>query len=242
MERVSNELPFRALSECEEERGITGRRRRRRRRARVSKWFQRVARYFRVQGWWNKAGRVVRAMFMPRYYAICVLVASNLLRSLLVVNVWQMCEEGRRSEGLPTEGGREDKWRWKGSGVVAIRSELSTLFKEETWKVKWYGKMESPSFDTDICAKIRDWRDEVYHYLLYSSPTSLSFLETSKGPPFETISSILAELTFALPLHFAPSPICLITLFPRNKWREYRGRRGRIIAIPRESKRQNYFW
>lgn len=63
-------------------------------------------------------------MFMPRYYAICVLVASNQLRSPLVVNVWQMCEEGRHWEG----GGKinEDE---KDPGVVAIRTELSTLFK-----------------------------------------------------------------------------------------------------------------
>lgn len=62
-------------------------------------------------------------MFMPHYYAICVLVASNLLRSLLVVNVWQMCEEGRRSEGLPTGGGgkiNEDE-----KDPVLSRSEAS---------------------------------------------------------------------------------------------------------------------
>lgn len=92
----------------------------------------------------------------------------------------------------------------------------------------------------DICAEIRDWRDEVHRFTTigYSSQLLFPFCKSSTVQPFQTISSILgAELTFALPLHFtlipSPSPH-LITLFRKNKWREYRG--GRIIIIPRESK------
>lgn len=92
----------------------------------------------------------------------------------------------------------------------------------------------------DICAEIRDWRDEVHRFTIigYSSQLLFPFCKSSTVQPFQTISSILgAELTFALPLHFtlipSPSPH-LITLFRKNKWREYRG--GRIIIIPRESK------
>lgn len=92
----------------------------------------------------------------------------------------------------------------------------------------------------DICAEIRDWRDEVHRFTTigYSSQLLFPFCKSSTAQPFQTISSILgAELTFALPLHFtlipSPSPH-LITLFRKNKWREYRG--GRIIIIPRESK------
>lgn len=92
----------------------------------------------------------------------------------------------------------------------------------------------------DICAEIRDWRDEVHRFTTigYSSQLLFPFCKSSTVQPFQTISSILgAELTFALPLHFtlipSPSPH-LITLFRKNKWREYRGRR--IIIIPRESK------
>lgn len=92
----------------------------------------------------------------------------------------------------------------------------------------------------DICAEIRDWRDEVHRFTTigYSSQLLFPFCKSSTVQSFQTISSILgAELTFALPLHFtlipSPSPH-LITLFRKNKWREYRG--GRIIIIPRESK------
>lgn len=92
----------------------------------------------------------------------------------------------------------------------------------------------------DICAEIRDWRDEVHRFTTigYSFQLLFPFCKSSTVQPFQTISSILgAELTFALPLHFtlipSPSPH-LITLFRKNKWREYRG--GRIIIIPRESK------
>lgn len=92
----------------------------------------------------------------------------------------------------------------------------------------------------DICAEIRDWQDEVHRFTTigYSSQLLFPFCKSSTVQPFQTISSILgAELTFALPLHFtlipSPSPH-LITLFRKNKWREYRG--GRIIIIPRESK------
>lgn len=92
----------------------------------------------------------------------------------------------------------------------------------------------------DICAEIRDWRDEVHRFTTigYSSQLLFPFCKSSTVQPFQTISSILgAKLTFALPLHFtlipSPSPH-LITLFRKNKWREYRGRR--IIIIPRESK------
>lgn len=170
---------------------------------------------------------------MPRYYAICVLVASNQLRSPLVVNVWQICEEGRH-----WEGGREDKWRWKGSWCCRDPNRAFSPVQ----KVKWYGKMETlPSYlRHDICAEIRDWRDEVHRFTTigYSSQLLFPFCKSSTVQPFQTISSILgAELTFALPLHFtlipSPSPH-LITLFRKNKWREYRG--GRIIIIPRESK------
>lgn len=170
---------------------------------------------------------------MPRYYAICVLVASNQLRSPLVVNVWQMCEEGRH-----WEGGREDKWRRKGSWCCRDPNRAFNPVQ----KVKWYGKTETlPSYlRHDICAEIRDWRDEVHRFTTigYSSQLLFPFCKSSTVQPFQTISSILGtELTFALPLHFtlipSPSPH-LITLFRKNKWREYRG--GRIIIIPRESK------
>lgn len=111
-------------------------------------------------------------MFMPRYYAICVLVASNLLRSPLVVNVWQMCEEGRRRE----EGKiNEDE---KDPGVVAIRTWLSTLFKRKVEdKMVWKDEDTSPSpHFHDICAEIRDWRDEIYRFTIMRY-SSLPFLE-----------------------------------------------------------------
>lgn len=75
----------------------------------------------------------------------------------------------------------------------------------------------------DICAEIRDWRDEVHRFTTigYSSQLLFPFCKSSTVQPFQTISSILgAELTFALPLHFTlipfPSPH-LITLFRKNK-------------------------
>lgn len=151
---------------------------------------------------------------MPRYYAICVLVASNQLRSPLVVNVWQMCEEGRH-----WEGGREDKWRRKGSWCCRDPNRAFNPVQ----KVKWYGKTETlPSYlRHDICAEIRDWRDEVHRFTTigYSSQLLFPFCKSSTVQPFQTISSILgAELTFALPLHFtlipSPSPH-LITFFAK---------------------------
>lgn len=135
-------------------------------------------------------------------------------------------------------GGREDKWRWKGSWCCRDPNRAFNPVQ----KVKWYGKTETlPSYlRHDICAEIRDWRDEVHRFTTigYSSQLLFPFCKSSTVQPFQTISSILgAELTFALPLHFtlipSPSPH-LITLFRKNKWREYRG--GRIIIIPRESK------
>lgn len=99
-----------------------------------------------------------------------------------------MCEEGRRRE----EGKiNEDE---KDPGVVAIRTWLSTLFKRKVeGKMVWKDEDTPPSpHFHDICAEIRDWRDEIYHYEIQFS----SLLGTVL--PFETISSILeTELTFA---------------------------------------------
>lgn len=73
----------------------------------------------------------------------------------------------------------------------------------------------------DICAEIRDWRDEVHRFTTigYSFQLLFPFCKSSTVQPFQTISSILgAELTFALPLHFtlipSPSPH-LITFFAK---------------------------